>query len=31
MKSCCELGLSLEEFIKIGLEAMQSISSELGL
>jgi putative nucleotidyltransferase with HDIG domain len=31
MKSCLELGLVLEEFIEIGLEAMQSISSELGL
>jgi len=31
MKSCCELGLSLEEFIRIGLEAMQSISHELAL
>jgi putative nucleotidyltransferase with HDIG domain len=31
MKSCLELGLALEEFVEIGLEAMQGISSELGL
>jgi len=28
---CSELGLSLEEFCKIGLEAMQGISDDLGL
>lgn len=31
IKSCSELGLSLEEFIGIGLGAMQAISQELGL
>jgi predicted hydrolase (HD superfamily) len=31
MKSCLELGLALEEFIEIALEAMQIVSSELGL
>lgn len=31
IKKCEEINLSLEEFIKIGLEAMQNISSELGL
>lgn len=31
IKSCSELGLDLEEFIKISLEAMQNISSDLGL
>lgn len=29
--TCSELGLSLEEFAGLGLEAMKSISSELGL
>jgi len=29
--SCSEIGLSLEEFVKIGLEAMQGISNQLGL
>ncbi|MBU4466626.1 phosphohydrolase, partial [Patescibacteria group bacterium] len=29
--SCTEIDLSLEEFAKIGLEAMQEISSDLGL
>lgn len=29
--SCSELGLSLEEFMGIGLEAMQSVDKELGL
>jgi len=29
--ACSEIGLSLEEFIKIGLEAMQGISENLGL
>jgi putative nucleotidyltransferase with HDIG domain len=28
---CSDIGLSLEEFIKIGLQAMQGISEELGL
>jgi len=31
IKSCEELGLTLEEFVKIGLEAMQEISNDLGL
>ncbi len=31
MATCSELGLSLEEFMHIGLEAMQSIDEELGL
>jgi len=31
IKSCSDLGLSLEEFMEIGLEAMQSIPKELGL
>jgi predicted hydrolase (HD superfamily) len=31
LASCTELGLSLDEFFAIGLEAMQGISSELGL
>ena len=29
--ACSELGLSLEEFVKIALDAMKSISKELGL
>ncbi|MDN5348508.1 MAG: uncharacterized protein PWP65_2073 [Clostridia bacterium] len=29
--SCSELGLTLEEFMQIGLEAMQGIAGELGL
>lgn len=29
--SCTEIGLSLEEFIALGLRAMQTISAELGL
>ena len=28
---CAELGLELDEFIAIGLEAMQGIAPELGL
>ena len=28
---CCELGFELDEFIELGLEAMQSIADELGL
>ena len=31
MKACSELGLSLEEFIGLGLEAMQGIAAELKL
>jgi putative nucleotidyltransferase with HDIG domain len=31
IKTCTDLGLELEEFVDIGLRAMQSISSELGL
>lgn len=31
IQSCSELGLTLEEFIQIGLESMQAIHSELGL
>lgn len=31
ISSCSEIGLSLEEFIDIGLKAMQGISNELGL
>lgn len=31
ISSCSELGLSLEEFMSIGLEAMQSCAGELGL
>jgi hypothetical protein len=31
ISKCSEIGLSLEEFIKIGLEAMQKINNELGL
>ncbi|HHY46975.1 MAG TPA: HDIG domain-containing protein [Firmicutes bacterium] len=31
IKACSELGIGLEEFIGIGLEAMQGISGELGL
>ncbi|PLV60358.1 HDIG domain-containing metalloprotein [Thermotoga sp. KOL6] len=31
IKSCEEIGLSLEKFLEISLEAMKSISSELGL
>lgn len=31
IRSCSELGLELSEFISLGLEAMQSISDELGL
>ncbi|MCX7770556.1 MAG: HD domain-containing protein [Proteobacteria bacterium] len=31
MEACEELGLSLEQFLQLSLEAMQSISKELGL
>lgn len=31
MATCAELGFSLEDFFRIGLEAMQSIAVELGL
>lgn len=31
IKTCSELGLSLEEFVSLGLQAMQQISEELGL
>lgn len=31
IKSCSELGLSLEEFLGLALEAMQGIATELGL
>ena len=31
MQTCTELGLELEEFLGLGLEAMKEISSELGL
>ena len=31
IKLCEEIGVSLQEFFRIGLEALQSISSELGL
>lgn len=31
MKTCVELGLSLEEFVALGLEAMQGIAKEIGL
>lgn len=31
IKSCSDLGLSLEEFMEIGLKAMQSIPKDLGL
>lgn len=31
MKTCEELGLSLEEFMALGLEAMQGIAKEIGL
>ena len=31
IKSCSELGLSLEEFFDLALEAMQEVSGELGL
>lgn len=31
MKTCAELGLSLEEFMELGLEAMQGIAKELKL
>lgn len=31
IRSCSELGLSLEEFMGLGLEAMQKISGEMGL
>jgi putative nucleotidyltransferase with HDIG domain len=31
MKACAELGLSLEEFMELGLEAMQGIAKELKL
>lgn len=31
IRCCAELGLSLEEFIGLGLEAMQGIAGELGL
>ena len=31
IRSCSDLGLELEEFIALGLEAMQGISKELGL
>ena len=30
-KACAELGLSLEEFMELGLEAMQGIAKELKL
>ncbi len=29
--TCCAIGMTLEEFIALGLEAMQGISAELGL
>ena len=31
IKTCADLGLSLEEFVSLGLEAMQGISGDLGL
>lgn len=31
IKACAELGLSVEEFVSLALEAMQGISEELGL
>lgn len=31
IKSCCELGLTLERFLSLSLEAMQSIAADLGL
>jgi len=31
MLTCAELGLELDEFLAIGLEAMQEVSDELGL
>ena len=31
MSTCTELGLELDEFLQIGLEAMQAIAEELGL
>ncbi len=31
IRACSELGLSVTEFISLGLEAMQGISKELGL
>jgi len=31
ISSCSEIGLSLEEFVSIGLKAMQGISNDLGL
>ena len=31
IKLCCELGLSLEEFVELGVVAMQGMAEELGL
>lgn len=31
ISACSEIGLTLEEFVQIGLEAMQSISNDIGL
>ncbi|MFC1904700.1 phosphohydrolase, partial [Chloroflexota bacterium] len=31
VSQCSELGLELNDFIKLGLEAMKAISAELGL
>ena len=31
IRACSEMGLSLEEFLGLGLEAMQGIAGELGL
>ncbi|MBC7104389.1 MAG: phosphohydrolase, partial [Firmicutes bacterium] len=31
MRACSELGLPLEEFLALGLEAMKGIAGELGL
>jgi uncharacterized protein len=31
IRMCCEIGMSLDEFVALGLEAMQEISAELGL
>jgi predicted hydrolase (HD superfamily) len=31
MQACSELGLSLEEFVGLGLEAMQGIAEEMKL
>ncbi|NLC10646.1 MAG: HDIG domain-containing protein [Firmicutes bacterium] len=31
IRSCCELGLELEDFVGMGLEAMQKVSRDLGL